>query len=323
MKRFKPALQEQAGGKIAVAVSGGPDSMALCGLLREWNCNLENPYEIHALSVDHGLRPESADEALMVYSTLKDWPHFRHKTLKWEHDHGKTPDSRVQEQARQVRYDLLEKYCTENGIIFLCVAHHSEDQAETVLFRLCKGSGIDGLGAMRPFQQRGHIILCRPLLDYTKADLIEFCKAHNLSYCHDPSNDKEVYARIRLRQSLPVLEKEGLSIKRLNVMSKRMQRASSALDYYAVKSTVECVMHKDTSRIEIKYGVLKSYPEEIIFRVLKALLQEFNQHNDYGVRTERIENVVYDIIHSSSFRTRTLGGIKFSLNKGILQMSRE
>lgn len=322
MKKFEDALLSSGGAlSIAVAVSGGPDSMALCALLRAWNAQRAEPVEIHALTVDHRLRPEAADEAAMVHQALAGWPHFRHVILVWEHeDH---PASRLQEMARSARYDLMADYCKAKDIRCLYVAHHAGDQAETVLFRLAKGSGIDGLGAMRPLQQRGELTLCRPLLEVSKNDLIDFCEDHSIPFVHDPSNTKVQYARIRLRQSMSVLGGEGLTEKRLGVMARRMQRASEALGFYADNAYDLSFLIKNADRIEFNFGVLVSYPEEIIFRVVRRAMQELLPREDYGARTDRIENLVRSLILDKSFKARTLGGMKFEKTKDVFRISLE
>lgn len=322
MKKFEDALLSSDGFlRIAVAVSGGPDSMALCALLREWNAQRSEPVEIHALTVDHRLRPEAADEASMVHQALAGWPHFRHVILVWEHEDQ--PSSRLQEMARSARYGLMADYCKANDINFLYVAHHAGDQAETVLFRLAKGSGIDGLGAMRPLQQRGELTLCRPLLDISKNDLIGFCEDSSIPFVHDPSNTKAQYARIRLRQSMSVLGAEGLTEKRLGVMVRRMQRASEALCFYADSAYEISLLIKNTDRIEFNINMLLNYPEEIIFRVVRRAMQELLPREDYGARTDRIENLVGELISDTPFKARTLGGMKFEKTASILRISLE
>lgn len=216
---------------IAIGVSGGPDSMALAYLFSRWTEEQNGPH-IHVLSVDHGLRPEAVAEVEHVRQMSESWPKTAHYILKWE---GEKPAQRVQESARAARYDLMAAHCKSHDIGALALAHHRDDQAETVLFRLAKGSGLDGLAGMRQVQKRGGLDLFRPLLDVSKEDILALCAVENIAYIEDPSNEKKRYARVRLRQSREVLEREGISSKRLAMTAKRMDRARCALDYFAGK----------------------------------------------------------------------------------------
>jgi tRNA(Ile)-lysidine synthase len=167
-ERFPSALKDLV---FAVAVSGGPDSMTLAKLLSSWAT--QNNKTIHALTVDHGLRAESADEAAQVAAWLKNWPNTRHSVLKWE---GDKPQNRIQEEARNARYRLMTDYCAGQGISSLFLAHHQDDQAETFLLRLAMGSGLDGLAAMRAVHKTGAgLILLRPFLTLPKERLLATC----------------------------------------------------------------------------------------------------------------------------------------------------
>ena len=147
--------------RIAVAVSGGADSLCLTFLLHEWAS--KRKVQIYAFTVDHGLRKESAEEAKYVHQVLTQ-KGMAHQTLIWK---GKKPTVSVEEKARQARYDLLFDACRKNKIEYLCLAHHQNDQAETFWLRLIRSSGVDGLSAMGECVQRGEITLLRPLLDFS------------------------------------------------------------------------------------------------------------------------------------------------------------
>jgi tRNA(Ile)-lysidine synthase len=202
-------------GRVAVAVSGGPDSMVLCRVLSFAGEGADG-INIHALTVDHGLRAEASEEAELVGEWVKGWPCVKHAVLTRKAVKGKT---KIQEQAREDRYRLLARYCRDHGIETLFLAHPADDQAETILFRLAMGSGIDGLAGMQSrMQHQEHgLMLCRPFLGITKEDLVACCRAENIPYVTDPSNKNPHFARIRLRQSSEILAREGLSAKRLFV----------------------------------------------------------------------------------------------------------
>jgi len=293
--------------RIAVGVSGGPDSMVLAYLLSCWSEEKGGP-QIHILSVDHGLRAEAVDEVAHVKNVSENWPRSTHYILKWG---GEKPAQRVQESARSARYGLMEAHCEAHGITALLLAHHRDDQSETVLFRLAKGSGLDGLTGIRPSQERGNLTLFRPLLDISKDDILAFCHEEEIPFVDDPSNEKEQYARVRLRRSRAVLEQEGLSSKRLAVTAKRMERARCALEFYSDKVYRRAAKNIESVRIVFDCGVLFSEPEETVLRVLMKAMEDLCSTQAYRPRMEKVESLLEDIMRQGSMKPRTLGGVIF------------
>ena len=291
---------------IAIAVSGGADSMALAHALAMYCA--DKGICIHALSVDHGLRPEARDEALLVQKSLSVYDHVRHEILTWEHE--EEVHARLQETARAARYGLMEAYMLEHGIKHLFLGHHMDDQAETFLFRLAKGSGLDGLSCMHPVQDNGDIYLMRPFLGISKSKLIAFCQNNKISYIDDPSNENTDFARVRLRKSMDVLSEEGLTPKRLAVTAQRMARARKALDNIA-RTVFEQSHKKDGSRIVFDFKELILNEEEVFFRVIDFAMKALSHEEGYGVRKEKFESLCEDLLKLTAFRTRTLGGVIF------------
>lgn len=294
---------------VAVALSGGPDSMALCWLLSQWAAQ-QSGAEIHALTVNHGLRQEAHKEAQQVAAWVKDWPHTRHTILTMDQENDAAPFAKIMENARNGRYKLLSAYCREQGIEKLFVAHHREDQAETFLFRLAKGSGLDGLSAMqyeRAYNEELDIV--RPLLDFSKEQLISTCDRNDIPYVLDPTNDDARFARSRLRKAYEVLEAEGLTSKRLAVTARRFARAREALDYTAQKVMAAAQISKDNQRIILDRCVLQEWPAEIRLRIIAMAMRTISPvQGGYGPRMEKLENLVADLFHEDNFRRRTLGG---------------
>lgn len=181
---------------IAVGVSGGPDSLALTLLMNDWARS--HGGAVLALTVDHGLRPEAAAEARQVGSWLLGRG-IDHCILNWT---GDKPGAGIQAAARAARYRLLAEGCAARGILHLAVAHHADDQAETVLFRRERGSGPDGLAGMTASRSLGAVRLIRPLLAWSKDRLIATCAEFGQPYVEDPSNRSPAYARPVLRQRL-------------------------------------------------------------------------------------------------------------------------
>jgi tRNA(Ile)-lysidine synthase len=193
MQAFAPFESQPA---VAVAVSGGPDSLALLLLIDRW-ARERGGFAI-ALTVDHGLRLDSTQEAARVGT----WAAARgiaHAVLPWV---GEKPGSGLQAAARQARYGLLTDACAARGILHLAIAHHADDQAETVLFRRERGSGSAGLAGMAASRSLGAARMIRPLLGWPKSMLIETCRHFGQDFVEDPSNRSDRFARTALRRRL-------------------------------------------------------------------------------------------------------------------------
>lgn len=294
---------------LAVGVSGGPDSMALCHML----CHAAQA-PVHVLTVDHGLRAEAAEEAKGVAALVADWPQAHPHIMKRAVANKK--DSRIQEEARHDRYEMMAGYCADNNIQHLFVAHHLDDQAETFLFRLAKGSGLDGLGAMRSahdYNEKLRII--RPFLDVPKDALVNYCKAHDIPFIEDPSNEDDRFARVRLRQSYDVLAEEGLSAKRLSVTARRLGRARDALAFYTKQAFEQALIKNETDHIQLDFKFLQTIPAEICLRVLSQAVQAIGHERAYQVRMEKREELVRRLFNDVQFKKTTLGGCIIALDR--------
>jgi tRNA(Ile)-lysidine synthase len=181
---------------LAVAVSGGPDSLALTFLLAEWAHSRNG--RLDALTVDHRLRPESTGEALHVGRWLAQLPGVTHRVLTWT---DPKPESGIQAAARAARYRLLAAYCRDQAILHLCVAHHRDDQHETHRLRQGHGSGPLGLAGMSALRPLDGVRLLRPLLNVAKAELVALLEARGQAWISDPSNANPAFERVRLRES--------------------------------------------------------------------------------------------------------------------------
>ena len=297
-----------AGATIAAGVSGGPDSMAMLWLLSPWA--VERGISIRAYTVDHGLRRESADEARTIGAWVKGWANVTHEVLVWE---GEKPGSRILEEARSKRYALMAAAMKAQGAGYLFIAHHRDDQAETFLIRLAKGSGLDGLAGMRAVQKmESGITLLRPLLDVPKEELILLCKENAVSYADDPTNKNERYLRPRLRAAQSVLEEEGLSAKRLGLTARRLGRASSALAQIADGLFAAALKERRGDGFVFDFGILQAAHEELVLRVLLRAMDELRPGGDYGPRLEKAEKLTERILRDPAFKGATLGGCIFA-----------
>jgi tRNA(Ile)-lysidine synthase len=220
---------------LALAVSGGSDSTALMVLLAEWLAQTrQNPTEVHVLIVDHGLRAQSRAEAETV-AQWADQRKFRHAVLPWI---GPKPSSGVQAAARAARYRLLAAYMRSVGLDLLMTAHTADDQAETLLMRLARGSGLDGLSAMAPLAPfdlprapgEAPMLLARPLLGLAKARLQAALQARGVGWLEDESNVALIFERGQVRAARETLHKLGLTGESLALTARRLQRARAALE---------------------------------------------------------------------------------------------
>ncbi len=210
--------------RLAVAVSGGADSLALCLLAQDWAA--EHGGSVVALTVDHGLRPDAAAEAAQVGLWLAGRG-IRHVILRWT---GTKPAAGIQQAARYARYRLLIDWCRSQGNLHLMLGHHGGDQAETVLHRVLRGSGISGLAGMAPLMPTRELQLMRPLLAEPPATLRRWLAARGQPWIEDPSNRDLRFERNRLRAFLPELGGAGVSEAMLGQSAARMADARAAMD---------------------------------------------------------------------------------------------
>jgi len=214
---------------LLLAISGGPDSTALLWLVARWRDALKSPPKLIAVTVDHGLRPESKAEAAAVARLARKLK-VAHRTLLWR---GRKPASGLQQAARAARYRLLSDAAKKFGAAHILTAHTLDDQAETVLIRLTRGSGLTGLAAMArissvPGNEESKLV--RPLLDIPKSRLLATLRAAKIAFADDPSNRDPRFTRARLRGLLPQLAQEGLDAHRLALLARRLKRADTAIE---------------------------------------------------------------------------------------------
>jgi len=309
---------------LVVAVSGGPDSVALLALLAEW-AGPGRP-RLLAVTVDHGLRPEAAQEALMVGALCARFG-VDHRIRRWS---GHKPQTGVQEKARTARYALLAEEARAFGAAVIVTAHTLDDQAETLLMRMAAGSGLAGLAGMAPRSTVNGIVLARPLLGVEKSRLVATCGARGLSFARDPSNDDPRYTRIRWRGLLPELAEAGLSAGRLGLLAGRLARADEALDRLAVRALATLPAGDEAGRRWFDFARLCLEPEEIIIRGLAIVLtaaQDGDEEADVPLRLARLEDCAQALIvaaREGRALRRTLGGFRLLLaGDGVLTLMRE
>ncbi len=290
---------------LLLAVSGGPDSIALMLLAAEWS-RRNPPTTIAVATVDHGLREGSLEEAELV----GEWARaqgFIHHLLRWR---GPKPTTRLQERAREARYDLLCGCAKEIGPdCAIVVAHHADDQAETILFRLLRGSGVGGLAGMAASSRRDGVKLLRPLLAVEKSRLEAVCNAAGHPFVRDPSNENDKFARARLRSLKATLEAEGLRTEALLRLGRRAAQADDALNNYADRLWSAAVLATEGLQTWFDATMLREAPLEIVQRLL---LRDFLRRGAKAPRLARVERA------ASLIKTNVRAGSKARITLGDL-----
>jgi tRNA(Ile)-lysidine synthase len=260
----------KAAPAIVLAVSGGPDSIALMWLAARWRRAMTRGPRLIAVTVDHGLRREAAREAREVKRLAKDLD-LPHRTLRWT---GVKPNTGLPAAARAARYRLLAKAARAGGATHILTAHTRDDQAETLLMRMLRGSGIAGLAAMARESERDGVRLARPLLDIPKSQLIATLNRAKIAYADDPSNRDASYTRPRLRALMPALADEGGDSRNLARLASRLARANAALEVLADGAERYLALRdrNDASRFGFDATAFAGLAEEIRLRLLKRAI---------------------------------------------------
>jgi tRNA(Ile)-lysidine synthase len=303
--------------RIALAVSGGADSMALMLLAAEWRRRGPDRPELTVLTVDHGLRAEAAAETAMVAREAARLG-LAHRALPWT---GPKPAADLQAAARAARYGLMTQQCRAEGIAAIATAHTADDQAETLLMRLARGSGLDGLAAMAPTSARDGVALLRPLLTVSRPRLIATLRERGLGWIEDPSNQDRRYERSRLRAGLKAAEALGLTPERLARAALRLGRARIALEQATRDLLRETLTAHPAGYGELPLAALTVAPQEIAVRALAAMAAIFGG-GQRPVRLARVE-ALEAAIRQGSARQATLGGAIFARRGGLLRAARE
>jgi tRNA(Ile)-lysidine synthase len=289
--------------------------MALMWLCAQWALEEQDPPRLTVLTVDHGLRPESAGEAARVIEQARELK-LPAVVLRW---HGDKPATGVQARARAARYELLADWCIDNGAGALVTAHSLDDQAETVLMRLARGSGVDGLSAMRPLRQ-DKVAILRPLLGVPRARLRSTLAAAGVGWVEDPANEDPRYERVRWRRALKLLEHEGLAPGMIALSARRLERARQALEYATSRLEATAVAH-EAKHASFRLAALQDEPEELRLRLLRRLIVRYGA-GGAPPELSALERVSAWISEGVS-GGRTLAGCRIARGKDLVRISRE
>lgn len=301
-------LMPEPRAALAVAVSGGGDSLALLHLAHGWA--EARGVALHAVTVDHGLRPESSGEAASVAAAAAALG-VPHATLLWQGWDGR---GNLQDAARQARRRLVADWAVAQGGPAVALGHTLDDQAETVLLRLARGSGVDGLSGMATASRAEGVLWLRPLLQERRADLRIWLAARGLSWVEDPSNDDTRFARVRARKLLSSLEPLGLDARRLARTARAMQRARDVLESATVQLAARAAEVTEGA-VAIDCAALAAAPEDTRLRLVAGALSLIGGAA-YRPRLDVLESLV-------AAGEGTLAGCRAVTERGRLWIARE
>lgn len=304
--------------RIALAVSGGPDSLALLHLAHRLRDAGTLQSEITVLTVDHGLRAGSCDEAQMVGSLAARFG-IDHAILDWRP--SEYPRTGLQEAARSARYGLMAEYCHAHEIPALVTAHQLEDQAETMLMRLARGSGLDGLAAIPEQSHWAGLVILRPLLSVPKARLKATLRAAGIDWAEDPTNRDPRYERARIRAAREAMDALGLAPEALARSARRLARARQALDRATEDFLARHCVTSGAGYCTLDVEALLNAPEEIALRALGSVIETVGARSATS-NLAKLESLLAAIKEEPA-TSQTLGGCRLQLLEQGLGVFRE
>ena len=297
---------------MGVAVSGGSDSTALLHLAADWAG--ETGVRLVAATVDHGLRPEAAEEAEAVARICAALG-VAHEVLRWRSWDGA---GNVQAEARAARYRLLAQWARREGLDCVLLGHTMEDQAETLLMRLARRAGVDGLAAMAARFDREGQAFGRPLLGQRREELRELLRARGVVWIEDPSNEDARFDRVKARRALGGLAEIGVDAEALATVSENMADVRAALEWQ-VAELAEAAVQVEAGDLKVDLAAFGAVPEEIRRRLLVAGFQ-WVAGGDYAPRRAPVQRLLAEI---DSGRGGTLAGCVLMVEGARLRIARE
>jgi len=302
---------------LAVAVSGGPDSLALAYLTKCYA--LKNNIKVKYYIVDHKLRKESSLEAKVVKKALKKI-NIDCKILNWN---GRKPSKNIQARSRDKRYSLLADECKKNNIKHLLLGHHLNDLFENFLIRIVRGSGLNGLISFsKHTKYRSHDLnIIRPLLDLEKKDLIFISNEVFNFFIKDPSNINKDYKRTRIRNLLYSLEEEGLDMQKLKLTINNLKDSDKSIKFYVDRNLEKNSVFLKKKNIYILKLDFFDQSHEVIFRSLTSIIQKIGKKY-YPVRGKSVNELI-NTINAKSFSKVTLGGCFIECVNETILISKE
>ena len=282
-----------------VAVSGGPDSLALAFLSKIYSIqkNLKAKFYI----IDHKLRSESTNEAKYVKKILNKFQ-INAEILYWQ---GIKPKSNIQSAARTKRFELLISECKKLGVTYILLGHHQEDLIENFFIRILRGSGLKGLISLSKKTKFQNFTILRPLINQKKEDLVFISKKVFDFYVKDPTNNDEKFQRVRIRKLLNGLKDDGLDQKKFIKTIENLKKSNDVVNYYVTKNLENNSFFSHKKKHLILNDKFFKQPHEVVFRSLSDSLN-FVSKKHYSVRGKKIDKIIKEI-QKSSFSKSTLG----------------
>ncbi len=298
--------------RLGVAVSGGGDSMALLSLLHGL-CAAAGTH-LEAVTVDHGLRPEAGTEAAFVahHAGALSLPH---ETLQWR---GWDGQGNLQNAAREARYRLMADWAARRDLPCIALGHTADDQAETVLMRLARRSGVDGLSAMAPQSRRHGVTWLRPLLFARRESLRDYLRRAGLEWVDDPSNDDPRFARIQTRQTLAALAPLGIDVETLAEVASNMAVARDALERQTERAAGD-ILRMEGGALVMRSKAFFAEPEEIRRRLMIRVLGKISG-SAYPPRRGPVAALIAGLAEGQA---ATLDGCQALVRRGEIWLFRE
>ena len=311
---FSSKIKNLKKNLFLVAVSGGPDSLALTALIKSYS--LKNTCKVYYVLIDHNLRKNSSIEAKLVKNLLKKFK-INLNILK----NKKKIVKNIQSEARKIRYELLTTFCRKKNVKIIITAHNLEDQVETFFIRLSRGSGLQGLSSMKQTNKiEKNINLFRPLLDIKKNQLIKISKLIFGRYYKDPSNQNTKYLRTRIRKLKKSLEFSGINYERISQSIKNLASSRDTLNLYFDKIYKDIAV-KTKNKIEIDLKGLASINQEMKIKVFKKSIQNLTNAY-YSPRSKKVVNLINQIQVNKN-RKHNLGGCVILKEKKLIILKKE
>ena len=282
-----------------VAVSGGPDSLALAFLSKIYS--IKKNLKVKFYIIDHKLRPESTSEAKYVKKILNKFQ-IKTEILYW---HGIKPNSNIQSLARTKRFELLISKCKKLGVTNILLGHHQEDLIENFFIRILRGSGLKGLISLSRKTKLQNVTILRPLIDQKKEDLVFISKKVFDFYVKDPTNNDEKFQRVRIRKLLKGLKNDGLDQKKFIKTIDNLKKSNDVVNYYVKKNLENNSFFSHKKKHLILNDKFFKQPHEVVFRSLADSLN-FVSKKYYSVRGKKIDKIIKEI-QKTSFSRSTLG----------------
>lgn len=302
-------LLEERPDKLAVAVSGGADSMALLHLAKSYADT--HKIKLTALTVDHGLRATSKAEAEQVAAWCKQ-NNIAHEILTWQ---GDKPSTGIQDAAREARRALLCEACAAKEIDFLLLGHQADDQAETILMRLQRGTGLRGLLGMRDAteDEATGVVLLRPLLSMRRAALREYCETNKIPFIDDPSNDDTQFERVRVRKALQDLPDLANGVTQT---IQRLTECDETFDMLAMEWLEEELEPIDDQTVWLPNEFLTELYPPVQMRILEGALLEVLP-DDVGLHDIPLDGLerLREALLKPTFNGQTLADVQFKPHK--------